>query len=72
MNNENQVNIYYYAGITMAFQHFDNDGSGAITAVELKEIMMKSVGKETTLDEAQSLIEKYDKDGERITILRLH
>ena len=49
-------------GMKMAFQHFDHDGNGCITAIELQTIL-KNLGMEASLNESQELVEKFDTDG---------
>ena len=60
-----QINTLFHldVGMQLAFQHFDHDGNGAITAVELQSIL-RALNMVESLDECQNLIEKFDLDGE--------
>ena len=46
-----------------AFQTFDKDGSGKVSAEELKQII-KNVGEEISDDELAEMIKEADKDGD--------
>ena len=49
----------------MIFRQYDSDGSGGLSAIELRDVMEKTLGMTYTLDEAQILIERYDRDGRK-------
>lgn len=51
------------AELKAAFQVFDRDGSGTISAEELRNVM-KSLGENLTDDQIDEMIREADKDGD--------
>ena len=50
------------AGLRAAFEVFDRDGSGTISADEMRHVM-KSIGEELTDAEIEEMIREADTDG---------